>query len=205
MTNLAKSVYKHFMSLPQDSPSQYIQAEYVWVSPPDSGSTLRSKTKTLSKAPLHVSDLPIWNFDGSSTLQAPSSKSEVLLYPCAFYPDPFRQSPHILVLCECRDETGQPIGSNTRFNANKVFKKYIEAAPWYGLEQEYTLFESDNRTPLGWPRGGFPGPQGPYYCGVGTSSAFGRMIADAHYRACLYAGIKVSGINAEVMPGQWEF
>ena len=25
------------------------------------------------------------------------------------------------------------------------------------------------------------------------------------YRACLYAGINVSGTNAEVMPAQWEF
>ena len=28
---------------------------------------------------------------------------------------------------------------------------------------------------------------------------------DAHYKACLYAGVKISGSNAEVMPGQWEF
>jgi len=28
---------------------------------------------------------------------------------------------------------------------------------------------------------------------------------DAHYKACLYAGIDISGINGEVMPGQWEF
>jgi len=32
-----------------------------------------------------------------------------------------------------------------------------------------------------------------------------RDIVEAHYRACLYAGIKISGINAEVMPAQWEF
>ena len=25
---------------------------------------------------------------------------------------------------------------------------------------------------------------------------------DAHYKACLYAGIDISGINGEVMPGQ---
>lgn len=30
-------------------------------------------------------------------------------------------------------------------------------------------------------------------------------MVDAHYRACLYAGIKVAGTNAEVMPAQWEF
>lgn len=44
--------------------------------------------------------------------------------------------------------------------------------------------------------------QGPYYCGAGADKAFGRDIVDAHYKACLYAGINISGINAEVMPGQ---
>lgn len=45
-------------------------------------------------------------------------------------------------------------------------------------------------------------PPGPYYCGVGANSAFGRDIVECHYRACLYAGIKICGTNAEVMPSQ---
>ncbi|XP_048621271.1 glutamine synthetase cytosolic isozyme 1-3-like [Brassica napus] len=28
---------------------------------------------------------------------------------------------------------------------------------------------------------------------------------DAHYKACLYAGIGISGVNGEVTLGQWEF
>lgn len=28
---------------------------------------------------------------------------------------------------------------------------------------------------------------------------------EAHYNACLYSGIKVAGVNAETLPGQWEF
>jgi len=48
-------------------------------------------------------------------------------------------------------------------------------------------------------------PQGPYYCGAGFDSALGRPIVEAHYKACLFAGITISGINAEVMPGQWEY
>ena len=40
---------------------------------------------------------------------------------------------------------------------------------------------------------------------MGGNACFGRTIADAHYRCCLFAGIQISGINAEVMPGQWEF
>lgn len=47
--------------------------------------------------------------------------------------------------------------------------------------------------------------QGPYYCGTGADKAFGRDIVDAHYKACLYAGINISGINGEVMPGQVRF
>ena len=34
---------------------------------------------------------------------------------------------------------------------------------------------------------------------------FARDLIEAHYRACLYAGVNISGINAEVMPSQWEF
>ncbi|KMZ65104.1 Glutamate--ammonia ligase [Zostera marina] len=47
--------------------------------------------------------------------------------------------------------------------------------------------------------------KGPYYCGTGADKAFGRNIVDAHYKACLYAEIYISGTNGEVMPGQWEF
>ena len=75
---------------------------------------------------------------------------------------------------------------------------------WFGLEQEYTLLGHDD-WPYGWPKSGFPGPQGPYYCGVGTGKVYCRDIVEAHYKACLYANIKIAGINAEVMPAQWEY
>jgi glutamine synthetase len=44
--------------------------------------------------------------------------------------------------------------------------------------------------------------KGPYYCGNGADKAFGRDIVNSHYKACLYAGINISGVNGEVMPGQ---
>lgn len=137
--------------------------------------------------------------------QALGHDSEVIIKPQYFCPDPFRGGDHIIVLCDCWKPDGTPHPTNTRVTAKAIFDKDLAAEPWYGLEQEYTLFNSDGRTPLGWPTGGFPGPQGPYYCSAGADVAFGRAIVEAHYRACLFAGIKISGVNAEVMPGQWEF
>ncbi|OQS00055.1 glutamine synthetase [Thraustotheca clavata] len=200
MSKLDRAVYDKYMELETGS---FIQAEYIWVG--GSGEDLRCKTRTLDKMPKSPADLPIWNFDGSSTGQAPGEDSEVMLKPAAIYKDPFRRGNHILVMCDCYKPDMTPIPSNTRFDCARVMKACEKEIPWFGIEQEYTLFEADKVTPYGWPKGGYPGAQGPYYCGAGAHSAFGRLIADAHYRACLYAGIRVSGINAEVMPGQWEY
>ena len=50
--------------------------------------------------------------------------------------------------------------------------------------------------------------RGPVVAGV-TDGRVGlavvQPLVEAHYRACLYAGVKMAGINGEVMPGQWEF
>merc|ERR1711934_473776 len=103
-------------------------------------------------------------------------------------------------------KTHEPIPTNTRRAAKATFDKKLELEPWFGIEQEYTLIKKDGMRPFGFPDGGgFPAAQGPYYCGAGFDSALGRPIADAHYKACLYAGVTISGINAEVMPGQWEY
>ncbi len=37
----------------------------------------------------------------------------------------------------------------------------------------------------GWPHGGYPAPQGPFYCGVGSESVYGRPLAEAHMDACI--------------------
>lgn len=195
--------FQWFMELPQ---GDKVQATYIWIG--GSGEDIRSKTKTLPEAVRSLRDIPPWNFDGSSTLQAPGDDSEVWLEPVRYWPDPFRRGNNILVLCECLHPlTKKPLESNTRSKAQSIFEKedVQNERPWYGIEQEYTLFEADGVTPLGWPQFGYPGPQGDYYSGNGTRRAYGRQVCEAHYRCCQYAGLNISGMNSEALPGQWEY
>ena len=102
----------------------------------------------------------------------------------------------------------RPANTNFRHFAKPIFDACVDSHPWFGIEQEYTLFECTNaftKWPLGWPEGGYPPAQGPYYCSVGATTCFGRVVMDLHYKACLAAKINISGTNGEVMPGQWEF
>merc|ERR1712142_307397 len=180
-----------------------VQAMYIWVD--GSGENLRGKTRTLDFIPKEISELPIWNFDGSSTDQAEGSNSDMYLHPKAMYPDPFRLGNNKLILCEVYKYNNKtPADTNHRKSCAEIMEKAKAEIPWFGMEQEYTLLDGD-RHPLGWPKNGYPGPQGPYYCGVGADKVYGRDIVEAHYKCCLYAGITISGTNAEVMPAQWEF
>lgn len=179
-----------------------VMAEYVWIG--GNQTDLRSKCRTLEKMPKDVSELPEWNYDGSSTNQAPGHDSEVILKPCRIYRDPFRPGNNILVMCDTWTPQGEPLPTNHRQPANEIMEKAKDLVPWFGIEQEYNLFTM-KKWPVGWPEGGFPGPQGPYYCSAGAENCFARGVVEDHYRACLYAGVKIAGCNGEVMPGQWEF
>ncbi|KAK5120640.1 hypothetical protein LTR85_005998 [Meristemomyces frigidus] len=202
---MAESVYtsntanlQKYLQLPQKGA---VIAEYIWI---DASGGTRSKCKTIKKVPESIKDLSEWNFDGSSTGQAPGDNSDVYLRPVAMYPDPFRLGDNILVMCETWMSDGKPNAYNFRHDAAVLMEKNKSHEFWFGLEQEYTLLDAYG-WPYGWPKNGFPAPQGPYYCGNGTGKVFCRDIVEAHYKACLYAGLEISGTNAEVMPAQWEY
>ena len=175
------------------------KAEYIWIDGTEPTALLRSKTKIVP-----VGQEPdVWGFDGSSTNQAPGDSSDCVLQPVRVVPDPVRGGDAKLVLCEVLNTDMTPHVSNTRAALRRLSEKYSAFECLYGIEQEYTFF--DKSMPLGWPEGGYPAPQGPYYCAVGAESAYGRDIVEAHMDACLEAGLSYAGLNAEVMPGQWEY
>lgn len=181
-------------------------AEYLWLDGTEPTAEIRSKARVINIAPgktPSLSDFPGWSFDGSSTNQAAGNDSDCMLKPVNFVKDPIRGEGNYLVLCEVLKPNGEAHPSNSRAKLREVLDAGGAAhEPWIGFEQEYTMFR--NGKPLGWPEG-YPGPQGPYYCGVGAGKVVGRELVERHTRACIDAGIMLYGINAEVMYAQWEF
>lgn len=173
--------------------------EYIWLDGNMPVPELRGKTtiKEFASTPT-LADLPLWGFDGSSTMQAEGKSSDCILKPVALYPDAARKNGFI-VLAEVMLPDGTPHITNMRATAPD------DPDFWFGFEQEYFLYKDGK--PLGFPKDGYPGPQGPYYCGVGYKymGSIARQIVDEHLDLCLAAGINHEGINAEVAKGQWEF
>lgn len=142
------------------------QAEYIWIDGAKPTPMLRSKTKIIENS---VKTPPIWGFDGSSTEQATGESSDCMLKPVYWCKDPIRGGRNIIVMCEVYlAATGQPHPTNTRAACAAAAAKYKAHGMIYGIEQEYTFMRLNGR-PFGFPEhDGEPGPQGPYYCGVGA-------------------------------------
>ncbi len=173
--------------------------EYIWLDGYKPTQSLRSKTRVEPDFSGKLEDCPMWSFDGSSTEQADGSDSDCLLKPVAVFPDPGRKNSY-LVMNEVLNADGTPHESNGRATIEDDDDDF-----WFGFEQEYFLWDPATNLPPGFPRAGYPRPQGPYYCSVGADNAYGRPVIEEHLDLCLEAGLNVEGINAEVAAGQWEF
>ena len=171
--------------------------EYVWLG---GNNDLHSKTRILEGPVFDVDAIPEWNYDGSSTAQAEGFFSEIVLKPCRVFRDPFRsnyQQNALLVMCSTYNPDGTPHSTNHRHMADIMFSSASEMSPWFGMEQEYFISKTSEITESE--------TSGHYYCSVGTKNAPMRNVADEHLKMCLNAGIKISGINAEVERDQWEY
>ncbi len=173
--------------------------EYIWLDGYKPTQNMRSKTKVENDFSGKLEDCPIWSFDGSSTRQAKGESSDCILKPIAIYQDPARKNAY-LVMTEVLNADGTAHESNARATINDNDEDF-----WFGFEQEYFIMDTHTQLPLGFPIGGYPGPQGLYYCSVGGKNTHGRDFVDEHADLCIAAGLNFEGINQEVASGQWEF
>jgi glutamine synthetase len=111
--------------------------------------------------------------------------------------DPIRGGDSVLVLCMVMNPDNTPHDTNERSKLmGQLSDAVLEQECLFGFEQEYTMMDGPNI--YNWPRKGYPAPQGPFYCGVGAESVYGRPLVEAHLDACVKSGLTISGINAEV-------
>ena len=171
-----------------------IEYIYIWL---DIEGNIRNKSRYMSSALLQR--LPNWSFDGSSTGQAVTQSSDIILHPVVYRTS--NECSKVLVLCEMRNALGEPIKSDYRIKALNCLKASQYENWMFGFEQEFVIFNRETQKPLGWPVVGYPEAQGKYYC----STNYGRHIVDEHAEACIDYKLKYFGNNAEVMPGQWEY
>ncbi|MDV7187611.1 glutamine synthetase beta-grasp domain-containing protein [Lutibacter sp. TH_r2] len=178
-----------------------IKLEYIWLDGYFPTQNMRSKTKVEEHENFQgtVEELGLWSFDGSSTQQASGDSSDCILKPVAIYPDPQRINGY-LVMTEVMNADGTPHVSNGRATIEDDDNDF-----WFGFEQEYFIMSTKTELPLGFPRGGYPAPQGMYYCSVGGLHTHGRDLVEEHADLCIEAGLNFEGINQEVASGQWEF
>ena len=169
-----------------------IIVEYVWL---DYDNNFRSKIRVTDD---YITYGGLWNYDGSSTGQATTESSEIILKPVATFNHPFIDGK--LNICATYDINNKPLINNHYHSAKEIFDTKLDMHPWFGLEQEYFLYKDDK--PLGYNN---DKSNNIYYCSHINQHQLGVKIAQEHLKACLIAGIKISGINAEVVPGQWEF
>jgi glutamine synthetase len=203
-----------------------IRLEYLYIdgytAPIKAGSSeesananIRSKTKIINYNSIDwlmsggacpkPDELPLWGSDGSSSKQAEGNSSDIVLKPVYVCKDPTRKGASFLVLCEVMDKDGNPHESNTRAQFRDVYELHENREIRFGYEQEYVIWDGKKRNLLGWPADGNPDPQGKYYCGVGSWNVAGRDMVEEHMEMCIAAGLDITGINAEVLLGQWEY
>ena len=116
-----------------------LKAEYIWMDGNKPTATLRSKTKIVDGPVKSLDDVPMWGFDGSSTMQADGHDSDRLLKPVCYVSDPVRKGDNILVMNEVLLPDGSVHETNTRAHLVEIQKKFKAEEAWFGIEQEYTF------------------------------------------------------------------
>lgn len=180
--------------------------EYIWL---DRDIELRSKIKIVKTDIQDIDKVPIWNYDGSSTNQAEKNKSEIILKPRYMCNNPFYDG--YIIMCDTYipgDNNGTliPHPTNKRSCCSTKLMTIKEKEIWFGIEQEYYIFELKTTNPYGYdPENLYRLKNNKFYCGTKTDQLKGFDLAKEHMGHCIKAGLDIAGINQESGPSQWEY
>ena len=167
--------------------------EYIWL---DVNKKFRSKIRVCSLEQVYEEP---WSYDGSSTGQATTESSEILLFPKKIIPGPFNIN-NYLVLCSTS------YNKDSRNQTEKIFNELIEHKPMFGFEQEFFVIDRNTNQVVGYNKlKNHQNKQFDYYCGVGANNVYFRDFMNEVLENCLISGINVNGYNFEVAVGQAEF
>ncbi len=153
------------------------QAEYIWIDGTEPSPLLRSKTKVVADG----KEPGIWGFDGSSTNQAPGDDSDCVLQPGLRLPRPAararRQARHVR-------GAAHRLHPPPDQHPGQAARRWPRSTPTTSRCSASSRSTPSSRTggPSAGPTGGYPAPQGPYYCGVGGDKMPGRDIVERHTR-----------------------
>jgi glutamine synthetase len=190
-----------------------ISIEYIWLG---GHNEFRSKVRYLNiakPADINLDEL-VWNYDGSSTDQATTESSEIILKPVRMYKDTSSSTQSTyFALCETFDLANNPLKNNYRYSLSSALKD-DQSDMWLGFEQEFFVYSFMKKSILGY----YPNmpQQGPYYCNV---EAVNNYLQVAHADSAPHVlrslteeickrasdlNLEITGWNLEVAPGQTE-
>jgi glutamine synthetase len=163
---------------------------YIWT---DAAGRFRSKMRYCK------GEATAWNYDGSSTGQATTEDSEVILVPNKTYRA--ATDPVAYVLCGTFYRGGDPTPQNTSMHevtwSNDISLRIA-------FEQEFFVYDAETRAPYKYAE--WSGKeQGEFYCSVGAGgNGFIEPYVREVFERAAALGLGVTGYNLEVAPAQGE-
>ena len=165
---------------------------YIWS---DAAGQFRSKVRWMEGEPTD------WSYDGSSTGQATTESSEIVLKPVMIYKPKAGSDLYKYVLCALRTPTGGPVVGDV-FGPLSAEKRAALKDVRVAFEQEFFVF--DGVQPYKMSQYAHV-EQGPFYCSVGVAgNGFIEPLVREVFERAVAIGIGATGYNLEVAPAQGE-
>ncbi|CAL1266667.1 unnamed protein product [Larinioides sclopetarius] len=189
-----KLLTQTFLKLEQ--PPDKVQCMHVYVD--GTLRNFRTKDQTWPQKPRSPDEFPLLEFCGSATDFDVGNLADYYAKPVKLYKDPFRGGPNVLVFCETYSRERLPTFANNRYRLLKADSPKLETETTFTFYQSYTFLRKEDGKPLSYMDPAYdPDSKSGFACG--------RIVAESHYKACLYAGVNMASLEPVTGLGQWRY